>query len=894
MPPITTALVQSRPLLDPNPNTVVASLILSNPLYHKCRISDHLILVFLWGRHMGIFTRSQLEKLSSVFTSKDAFTRHIRKHEGTPARAPDGTIMEIDGVGYSGNTREPVGPWDFDNVRDCGGYSEWRAGLERTLEDALREGVKSEDINTPCPGREELEQANALEPQWGPNGKPMPYVVRKGLIDQRDGIKDKIGSFLAYVDKEVKTEQGREKVYQMFRDALKGVLDGKRNKEFRGVLGGMMTKILERVQGFLEFLDERVDNEPVKQQRFEELRDIIERAFQDKEKEKRKLEGGATSSEALRKRAKVFKETAIPDIFKLKRESTSSAFSSPSASASTSTSTSRHPTPLVQPVERISMNTRQSTKMVAYFGGLKASQIPVADRPKSRSEASAERSRETRITMGLSKPAGSAPAMNSSEARGDNFEDDDELVENQLTGSTTFWTAMEDQDTQDDTYNIRNSPKQILRPSARIVDEVIEAQVTGNVPFRRAVEYQQDEGEDDNGPRDTHTVPKNTEVGEEQEQEQQEQDDVFSSSADEEIARLRADFSRFYSPERPFNPQPLANSRVRSFNVKEKPVEEEPVEEEPVEENRSVREESESLFLPPSIKNEPNESEAVFPSPNIKNEPDESEILTQRNPTLMRTTRSGGIHLQSDVPVEDGIKKEPAEVAYQTAGYPPPTSLHRSQAKRKATDRRPGEDQDNGIQPDVVEVVYSFTRHAPPFSSSNTQIRPRRTATMDLYSNEDRSYDVESEPSRVSAKRLRQATTFPSPKTKTRSKRNDGRKVINLDPPSDGDFEIKIEEPRVFRHRSAINLDPPSDIDFEIKIEEPRVFRHKSASTPKRKGRRRVINLESGAGEDSGDDGVEVCSRQEWLQGVRKKPRGGGGGGGGGGGSRYGHVHAYH
>ncbi|KAJ5040356.1 uncharacterized protein L3040_006012 [Drepanopeziza brunnea f. sp. 'multigermtubi'] len=832
MPPITTALVQSRPLFDPNPNTVVASLILSKPLYHKCRISDHLILVFLWGRHMGIFTRSQLEKLSSVFTSKDAFTRHIRKHEGNPARAPDGTIMEIDGVGYSGNTREPVGPWDFENVRDCGGYSEWRAGLERTLEDALREGVKSEDFNTPCPGREELEQANALEPQWGPNGKPMPYVVRKGLIDQRDGIKDKIGSFLAYVDKEVKTEQGREKVHQMFRDALKGVLDGKRNKEFRGVLGGMMTKILERVQGFLEFLDERVENEPVKQQKFGELRGIIDRAFQDKDKEKRKLEGGVTSSEALRKRAKVFEET---------------------------------------PVERISMNTRQSTKMAAYFGGLKAGQIPVADRPKSRSEASAERSRQTRVTMGLSKPAAPAPAMNSSEGQGDNVEDDDELLENQLTDSTKFWTAMEDQDTQNDTYSIRNSPKQILRPSARIVEEVIdyeedmlEAQVTGNISLHRAVEYQRGEGEDDNGPRDTHTVHKNTEVGEEQEQEQQEQVDVLSSSADEEIARLRAEFSRFYSPELPFNPQPLTTSRVRSFNSKE-----EPVEEEPVEEDRSVREESESLFLPPSIKHEPNESEAVFPSPNIKNEPDESETFTQRNPIPMRTTGSGGIYLQSEVPVEDGIKKEPAEVAYQTARHSPPPSSHRSQAERKATDRRPGDDKDDGIQPDVVEVVYSFTRHAPPFSSSNTQIRTRRTATMDLYSNEDRSYDVESEPSRVSAHRLRQATTFPSPKTKTRSKRHGERKVINLDPPSDSDFEIKIEEPGVFRH--------------------------KSASMPKRKRRSKVINLESGAGEDSGDDGVKVCSRQEWLQGVRKKPRGGGGGGGGGGGrSRYGHVHAYH
>ncbi|PVH70451.1 hypothetical protein DL98DRAFT_540830 [Cadophora sp. DSE1049] len=284
-PPLSTALMQSRPLLDPSPHTIVAPLILSNPLFHKCRISDHLHLVFQWGIHTDLLSKREVALFTNVYTPP-AQARMLRKHEGHPARAPDGTIMEIQGDACPGNTGESVGPWDFGNVHMCEGYAEWSSGLSQTLNMAIAAGLKIEEVNMPQPSREELEKAQETSSQWL-HGRPLHPSTRKSLTAHRDGIRDKLDAFLAFVDVQIKSETGKEAVFTTLREALGAALAGNEVGEYNGVLGGMVNKITDRIEDFIEYMEERIEVSEAKQQRIDEVREIIDTALKGKQKRKR-------------------------------------------------------------------------------------------------------------------------------------------------------------------------------------------------------------------------------------------------------------------------------------------------------------------------------------------------------------------------------------------------------------------------------------------------------------------------------------------------------------------------------------------------------------------------------------------------------------------------------
>ncbi|KAK0111171.1 hypothetical protein ONS95_001547 [Cadophora gregata] len=284
-PPLSAALMQNRPLLDPAPHTIVAPLILSNPLFHKCRISDHLHLVFQWGIHTDLFSKREVAVFINVYTPP-AQARQIRKHEGHPARAPDGTIMEIQGDACPGSTGESVGPWDFGNVHLCEGYAEWSAGLLRTLNMALAAGLKLAEVNMPQPSREELEKAQGTHSHWL-HEKPLHPSIRKCLTAHRDGIRDKLDAFLAYVDVQIKSESGKERIFATLREALGGTLAGRDVGEYNGVLGGMVNKIIDRIVDFIEYMEEKIDTSEAMQLRLDEVRQIVDGALSRKERRKR-------------------------------------------------------------------------------------------------------------------------------------------------------------------------------------------------------------------------------------------------------------------------------------------------------------------------------------------------------------------------------------------------------------------------------------------------------------------------------------------------------------------------------------------------------------------------------------------------------------------------------
>ncbi|KAH7333262.1 hypothetical protein BKA65DRAFT_553611 [Rhexocercosporidium sp. MPI-PUGE-AT-0058] len=284
-PPLTQALMQSRPLLDPLPSTIVPTLLLSNPLYHKCRISDYLHLSFQWGIHTSLYSKKDVAQFTNVYTSP-ALVRIMRKHEGHPARAPDGTIMEIAGEACPGNTGESVGPWDFGNVHLCEGYAEWSAALVRTLKTAFAAGLTLEEVNMPKPSREELDKANVVDRQWL-HGKPLHSSTRNRLTQHREGIRDKLDAFLVFVDCQIKSDSGKEAILATLREALDAALAGKEVGEYNGVLGGMVNKIVDRIEAFIKYVEEKIEVKDAREQRLDEVREIVDEALRDKEKRKR-------------------------------------------------------------------------------------------------------------------------------------------------------------------------------------------------------------------------------------------------------------------------------------------------------------------------------------------------------------------------------------------------------------------------------------------------------------------------------------------------------------------------------------------------------------------------------------------------------------------------------
>ncbi|KAH6706311.1 hypothetical protein BKA61DRAFT_679485 [Leptodontidium sp. MPI-SDFR-AT-0119] len=284
-PPLTSALMQGRPLLDPLPSTIVPTLLLSNPLYHKCRISDHLHLAFQWGIHTSHFTKRDVAQFTNVYTPP-ALARSMRKHEGHPARAPDGTIMEIAGDACPGNTGETVGPWDLENVHLCEGFSEWSAGLLRTLKVAFAAGLTIQDVNMPKPSRVDLDRANNVDGQWL-HGKPLHPSTRNRLLVHRDAIRDKLNAFLLFVDGQIKSDSGKEAVLRTLRKALDAALSGKEVGEYNGVLGGMVNKIVDRIEEFIRYMEEKIEVKEAREQRIDEVREIVDGALREKWKRKR-------------------------------------------------------------------------------------------------------------------------------------------------------------------------------------------------------------------------------------------------------------------------------------------------------------------------------------------------------------------------------------------------------------------------------------------------------------------------------------------------------------------------------------------------------------------------------------------------------------------------------
>ncbi|XMA15164.1 hypothetical protein WAI453_007955 [Rhynchosporium graminicola] len=284
-PPLTMALMQSRPLLNPSPKTIVAALLISNPIYHKCRISDYLHLVFQWGIHTSVYLKKEICSFENVYTSA-ATIRQLRKHEGHPARAPDGTIMEIAGEACPGDSGESVGPWDLENVHLCEGFGDWSAALSRTLQMAFAAGLNFDMVNEPKPSLNELDKANMVDAEWL-NGKPLHPTTKKNLTLHRDGIRDKVDAFLAFVDIQVKSQSRKELIFTTLGDALESALVGNAVSEFNGIFGGMVNKIVIRTEDFMRYLEEKIDSQEARQQRVDEVREFIDTALKGNEKRKR-------------------------------------------------------------------------------------------------------------------------------------------------------------------------------------------------------------------------------------------------------------------------------------------------------------------------------------------------------------------------------------------------------------------------------------------------------------------------------------------------------------------------------------------------------------------------------------------------------------------------------
>ena len=186
-PSITKALLMSRPLYNPDPNTfVIRDIILQKDL-RRVRLSDFAVVAFAMGIKCGAVTKTQVDIFESVYV-RGAKVRALRKHEGRAALAPDGTVMVMGGEVYCGGSGQPGGQWTPDTVDQCAGYDDWIKRLLQTEDDMANRSIAQNLKNAPFPSQQEIDEANAyvaVKIAGTPKGKASEKkAVSKG---QRDG-----------------------------------------------------------------------------------------------------------------------------------------------------------------------------------------------------------------------------------------------------------------------------------------------------------------------------------------------------------------------------------------------------------------------------------------------------------------------------------------------------------------------------------------------------------------------------------------------------------------------------------------------------------------------------------------------------------------------------------
>lgn len=119
-----------------------------------CQLSDYatIALQVLWKAKY--FTRDKLVAFRTTFDTKGRI-RVDHKHQGEPALAPDGTVMQAQ-VGYgflirtfNGGKKLPVReiPWTPETVKNCKEYNQW-----------LKKFVNELGNSGPYPGAAEVQR----------------------------------------------------------------------------------------------------------------------------------------------------------------------------------------------------------------------------------------------------------------------------------------------------------------------------------------------------------------------------------------------------------------------------------------------------------------------------------------------------------------------------------------------------------------------------------------------------------------------------------------------------------------------------------------------------------------------------------------------------------------
>lgn len=158
-PNINKNIMLSRPLWDPSPSTFVVTEAVKMNALRRVRLSDFVIIAFEMAIRTGTVTKKAVDMFESVYV-RGAEVRHLRKqdrslHEGSPALAPDGTVMKHDGVAYPGSSVIEAGEWTTNTVWKCRGYYDWLADLLKTTDDLT--ASERLHLNSPYP------RANALD-----------------------------------------------------------------------------------------------------------------------------------------------------------------------------------------------------------------------------------------------------------------------------------------------------------------------------------------------------------------------------------------------------------------------------------------------------------------------------------------------------------------------------------------------------------------------------------------------------------------------------------------------------------------------------------------------------------------------------------------------------------
>jgi hypothetical protein len=149
-----------RALWNTSPKIFVALLAVAHTEIHRRRVSDHVYETLMYFLHVKFLKGEQVKVFETVFTFRTVKdgprVRAFREPEGRPFRAPDDTIMIVDGKGARGDTMEPAGIWNFNTVKDCKGYDKWLADLQRGPEHV----EKGHQVNSPFPTQAALDKMN--------------------------------------------------------------------------------------------------------------------------------------------------------------------------------------------------------------------------------------------------------------------------------------------------------------------------------------------------------------------------------------------------------------------------------------------------------------------------------------------------------------------------------------------------------------------------------------------------------------------------------------------------------------------------------------------------------------------------------------------------------------